>query len=56
MNELLEAMSELVDTINQLPFSDLVLLSKAFENTTTLAEVAPEYLRLKEGISENETR
>ncbi len=48
MDELLKAMNEVSDTIYQLPLSDLIRLVKAFENTTTLAEVAPEYLRLRD--------
>ena len=47
MNELLRAMNDFVDLVHQLPLPDLIRLSKAFDNTTTLAEIAPEYLRLK---------
>jgi hypothetical protein len=43
----LETLNELVETIQQMPLSDLMRLEKALENTTTFAEATIEYCRLK---------
>lgn len=48
LQQILAAIDEIVEAVEQLPLADALLLVQATRNTTGIAEIATEYTRLKE--------